>query len=96
MKKEAIGRVVLDKARTASYIPYTRGAQDVIETVFSTQVTFAGWPKHVHAFKGKVDYRLCASMTRAALATPEERARMEALDAQLLQMETRLIANLTG
>ena len=88
---------MLDKARTASYIPYTRGAQDVIETVFSTQVTFAGWPKHVHAFKGKVDYKLCASLTRAALAgaTEQERAQMEGLDAQLLQMEARLIANLT-
>ena len=42
-----MGRVVLDKARTASYVPYTRGAQDVIETIFATQVTFAPWPAHV-------------------------------------------------
>ena len=33
-------QVVIDKARTASYIPYTRGAQDVIETIFATQVGF--------------------------------------------------------
>ena len=35
---EVMGRIVLDKARTASYVPYTRGAQDVIETMFATQV----------------------------------------------------------
>ena len=45
-----MARVVLDKARTASYIPYTRGAQDVLETLFPTQVTFSRLLMHCHAF----------------------------------------------
>ena len=52
---QVMARVVLDKARTASYIPYTRGAQDVIETLFATQLKFDEWPLHVHANLGKVD-----------------------------------------
>ena len=31
------------------FVPYTNGAQDVIETLFPTQVTFGAWPQHVHA-----------------------------------------------
>ena len=84
------------QARTASYIPYTRGAQDVIETIFPTQVSFAPWPLHVHAFKGVVDYKACSAMTRKRLHDATERAAFEATDARLLSEERRLIAKLPG
>ena len=89
-----MGRIVLDKARTASYIPYTRGAQDVIETVFATQVTFAAWPQHEHGYKGVVDYKACAAMTRARLGIT--RPAYEAIDRPLLEEERKIIAELEG
>ena len=89
-----MARIILDKARTASYIPYTRGAQDVIETVFPTQVTFGAWPQHVHAYKGVVDYKECEQMTRSRLKSPQERTAYEELDARLLTQERELIARL--
>ena len=87
-----IARIVLDKARTASYIPYTRGAQDVIETVFPTQVSYAPWPRHVHAYKGVVDYKECRKMTK--LGPSVSRVEFEAEDARLLQEERKLIRGL--
>ena len=86
---------MLDKARTASYIPYTRGAQDVIETVFATQVVYPGWPAHVHAFKGVVDYQACADMTLARMRTPRERAAFDEADRRLLAVERELIGSLS-
>ena len=82
------------KARTASYIPYTRGAQDVIETVFPTQVSYAPWPRHVHAYKGVVDYKVCRKMTK--LGPSVSREEFEAEDARLLQEERKLIRGLHG
>lgn len=91
---ELMARVVLDKARTASYIPYTRGAQDVIETLFPTQVTYGAWPQHVHAMKGVVDYKECEAITRSRLATSQDREAYETLDAKLHVQERQLIAKL--
>jgi hypothetical protein len=89
-----MARIIVDKARTASYIPYTRGAQDVIETVFPTQVTFGAWPQHVHAYKGVVDYKECEQITRSRLRSAKERTAFDELDAQLLAQERALIEKL--
>ena len=94
---EVLGRVVLDKARTASYVPYTRGAQDVIETVFATQVQFDEWPKHVHAMLGKVDYRECERDARHHLrAQPGNLAAFAEVDERMLAHERTLIRRLGG
>lgn len=93
---ELLGRLVIDKARTASYIPYTRGAQDVIETIFATQVAFVGWPLHVHALKGRVDYKQCESLARARLQGQgaASLAAYEDIDQRMLAEERKLIATL--
>ncbi len=92
---EVMGRLVLDKARTASYVPYTRGAQDVIETVFATQVQFDEWPKHVHAMLGKVDYRSCERDARDHLrGQPASLAAFAEVDARMLAEERSLIRSL--
>lgn len=96
-----MGRVVLDKARTASYVPYTRGAQDIIETMFATQVQFEEWPLHVHAQLGKVDYKQCYKLSRKLMQRQPESAAQaslgafEAVDARMLTVEQALIAQLT-
>ena len=41
--------ILVHMAASGSYIPHTISDQDVIETVFPTQVTYAPWPRHVHA-----------------------------------------------
>ena len=66
---DVMARIVLDKARTASYVPHTRGAQDVIETIFPTQVTYPAWFEHVHAQLGTVDYKLCGRLALKQLRT---------------------------
>ena len=94
---ELVARVILDKARTASYIPYTRGAQDVIETVFPTQVTYDAWPAHVHAFKGVVDYDECDGLAlKSGVHTESDRRLFHEIDARLLARERRLIKLLGG
>jgi hypothetical protein len=97
---ELMARVVLDKARTASYIPYTRGAQDVIETIFPTQVSYPSWFEHVHAMLGKVDYKLCERLSLKQLAPVtsgggvEARAAFKQADDRLLTQERALIRGL--
>jgi hypothetical protein len=59
-------------------------------------VTYSSWPQHVHAFKGVVDYKLCAKLTRNQLRTSEQRAAFEAEDKALLLKERELMATLPG
>ena len=40
--------MLIDMARTASYVPYTNTEQDVIETVFATHMQFPTLPNHTH------------------------------------------------
>ena len=93
---ELMARLILDKARTASYIPYTRGAQDVIETVFPTQLSYPGWFEHVHAQLGKVDYRQCERLALKRLPSDAARAAYREIDDRLLAQERSLIRQLGG
>ena len=92
---DVMARIVLDKARTASYVPYTRGAQDVIETIFPTQVTYPAWFEHVHAQLGTVDYKLCGRLALKQLAHSEQaRTAYREADERLLAQERVLIGEL--
>ena len=45
---DLVFNMLIDMARTASYVPYTNGEQDVIETVFATHMQFPTLPNHTH------------------------------------------------
>ena len=45
----AIFKVLIDKAASGDFLPYTNTEQDVIETVFSPSVHAMHMPRHVHA-----------------------------------------------
>jgi len=44
-----VGKILMDSARTGSFIPYTNTEQDVIETVFATHLDYPTLPKWAHS-----------------------------------------------
>lgn len=48
-------RLLRDKGQTRSYIPYTNGEQDIIETVFADHARWPPLPRHTH----KCGWRAC-------------------------------------
>ena len=46
-------RLLVDKGRTRSYVPYTNGEQDVVETVFADHADMPTLPPHTHKCPAK-------------------------------------------